>query len=71
MRYGHFSDFWDKMDNLGPIDFKISLYIKVYVNHGQNKFEVRISKLLAKMAIRHHWHKIGQMLLLGENIKWA
>ena len=36
LRYGHFSDFWsingDRMDNLGLIDFKIGLYIKVTVN---------------------------------------
>ena len=30
------------MANLGLIDFKISLYIKVNVNTGQNKFEVHI-----------------------------
>ena len=40
LRYGHFSDFWsiflDRMANLGLIDFKICLYIKVYVNNGQN-----------------------------------
>ena len=39
LRYGHFSDFWsinrDRMDNLGLIDFKIGLYIKVTVNTGQ------------------------------------
>ena len=38
LRYGHFSDFWsinvDRMDNLGLIDFKICLYIKVTVNTG-------------------------------------
>ena len=46
LRYGHFSDFlkyfWDRMANLGLIDFKIGLYIKVNVNAGQNKFEVHI-----------------------------
>ena len=34
--------FWsikgDRMDNLGLIDFKIGLYVKVTVNSGQNKF---------------------------------
>ena len=30
------------MDNLGLIDFKIGLYIKVNVNVGENKFEVHI-----------------------------
>ena len=38
--------FWstngDRMDNLGLIDFKINLYIKLTVNTGQNKFEVHI-----------------------------
>ena len=46
LRYGHYSDFWsifgDRMANLGLIDFKIGLYIKVNVNAGQNKFEVHI-----------------------------
>ena len=41
--------------DLGLIDFKLGLYIKVNVNEGQNKFEVHISKHLAKMAI--NWHK--------------
>ena len=30
------------MANLGLIDFKIGLYIKVNVNAGQNKFDVHI-----------------------------
>ena len=30
------------MANLSLIDFKIGLYIKVNVKHGQNKFEVHI-----------------------------
>ena len=37
-----------RMANLGLIDFKLGLYIKV--NEGQNKFEVYISKNSAKMA---------------------
>ena len=57
------------MANLGLIDFKLGSYIKVNVNTWQNKFEVHISKLLAKMTI--NWHKIGQMPLLGKNINWA
>ena len=44
--------FWsfygDKMADLGLIDFKLGLYIKVNVNAGQNKFEVHIS---------NHWSK--------------
>ena len=59
----------DRIANLGLIDFKLGLYIKVYVNAGKNKFEVHISKRLAKMAI--DWHKIGQMPLLGKNINLA
>ena len=50
------------MAKLGLIDFKLDLYIKVNVNTGQNKFEVHISKHLAKIAI--NWHEIGQMPLL-------
>ena len=36
------SIFGDRKANLGLIDFKIGLYIKVNVNAGQNKFEVHI-----------------------------
>ena len=63
------SYFGNRMANLGLIYFKLGLYIKVNVNDQQNKFEVHISNYLAKMAI--NWHKIGQMPLLGKNIKWA
>ena len=73
LRYGHFGEFLDffvvKMADLGLIDFKLGLYIRVNVIDGQNKFEVHISKHLAKMAI--NWHKIGQMPLLGKKIKLA
>ena len=48
------SIFGDRMANLGLIDFKIGMYIKVNVN-------------LTKMVIK--WHKIGQMPLLHKNIK--
>ena len=39
LRYGHFGEFLllDRMANLGLIDFKLGLYIKVNVNAGQNK----------------------------------
>ena len=58
LRYGHFGEFleffsWDRMANLGLIDFKLGLLFKVNVNGGQNKFEVHISKMLPK------WPKIG------------
>ena len=46
------------MADLGLIDSKLGLYIKINVNKGQNKFEVHISKNVAKMAIL--WPKIGQ-----------
>ena len=46
------------MADLGLIDSKLGLYIKINVNNGQNKFEVHISKTVAKMAIL--WPKIGQ-----------
>ena len=36
------SIFGDSNANLGLIDFKIGSYIKVNVNAGENKFEVRI-----------------------------
>ena len=62
LRYGHLGEFLeifgDRMADLGLIDFKLGLYIKVNVNNGQNKFEVHISKNVAKMAIL--WPKIGQ-----------
>ena len=57
---------WDGMTNLGLIDFKFGLYIKVNVNDWQNKFKVHISKNSTIMAI--NWHKIGQMPILGKNI---
>ena len=46
------------MADLGLINSKLGLYIKINVNNGQNKFEVHISKNVAKMAIL--WPKIGQ-----------
>ena len=50
--------FGNRMADLGLIDSKLGLYIKINVNHGQNIFEVHISKTVAKMAIL--WPKIGQ-----------
>ena len=62
LRYGHFGEFlesfWNRIADLGLIDSKLGLYIKINVNNGQNKFEVHISKNVAKMAIL--WPKIGQ-----------
>ena len=54
------------MANLGLIDFKIGLYIKVNVNERQNKFEVHISKHLAKMAI--NWYIIDHMPLWARTL---
>ena len=45
------SFFGDRMADLGLIDSKRGLYIKINGNNGQNKFEVHISKNVAKMAI--------------------
>ena len=42
------SFFGDRMANLGMIDFKLGLYIKVNVNTKQNEYEVHIS---------NHWSK--------------
>ena len=50
-----------QMGKLSPIDFKFGLYININVNDGQNKFEVHISKHLAKIA--NFWPKIGQLPL--------
>ena len=44
------SIFGDRMANLGLIDFKIGLYVKVNVNARQKKLK-SISINLAKMAI--------------------
>ena len=69
LRYGHFGEFLEyfwRMANLGLIDFKIGMYIKVNVNTWQNKFVVHIYQLV-KIAI--NWHKIGQIRLWHKNIK--
>ena len=39
-----------KMVNLGPIDFQLGWPLNIIGNDGQNKFEVHISKIVAKMA---------------------
>ena len=46
------------MVNLGPIYFSLGLSLNVYVNDGQNKFEVHISINMAKIA--NFKPKIGQ-----------
>ena len=39
-----------KVVNLGPIDFKLDFPLNINVNEGQNKFEVHVSKTMAKIA---------------------
>ena len=62
LRYSHFCEFLEffgdiiRMANLGLIDFKLGLYIKVNVNERQNKFEVHISNIWPK------WLSIGTKL---------
>ena len=58
-----------KMAKLCPIDFKIGLPINNNENDGQNKFEVHISKNVAKMG--NFWSKIGQVPLWRDAFKWA
>ena len=38
------------MANLGLVDFKIGLYLKVNVNVGQNKFKVNILRISHQLA---------------------
>ena len=59
LRYGHFYGFLEaKMVNLGPIDFQLGWPLNINGNDRQNKFEVHISKHVAKMA--NFRPKIGQ-----------
>ena len=60
--------FGNRMADLGLIDSKLGLYIKINVNNGQNKFEVHISKNVAKMAIL--WPKIGQRHFWRARFPW-
>ena len=52
------------MANLGLIDFKIGLYIKVNINAGKKTNLKSISNNLAKMAI--NWHKKGPDATLAQ-----
>ena len=47
-----------KVVNLGAIDFQLGLPLNINGNDGQIKFEVQISKNVAKIA--EFWPKIGQ-----------
>ena len=67
MRYGHLCAFLEaQLVILGPIDFLFGLPINPIVNAGQNKFEVDISKNVAKIANLRP--KIGQIPLLSLDI---
>ena len=69
MRYGHLCGFLEaKLVILGPIDFLVGLPIDLIVNVRQNKFEVDISKNVAKIANLRP--KIGQIPLLSLEINW-
>ena len=46
------------MANLGLIDFKIGLYIKVNVNAGQNKFEYKFEVHIYQFG--HNGHQFAQ-----------
>ena len=50
--------FGTKVVNLGPIDFLLDFTLNINVNDGQNKFEVHISKNMARIA--NFQPKIGQ-----------
>ena len=45
-----FMVFGTKVVNLGPIDFLLDFTLNINVNDGENKFEVHISKHMAKIA---------------------
>ena len=55
-----------KMINLGPVDFLLGLPLNNNVKDGQNKFEVHISKHIAKIA--NFQPKTGHFCL---NFEWA
>ena len=50
--------FWDRIADLGLIDSKLGLYIKINVNKGKTNLKFISQKNVAKMAIL--WPKIGQ-----------
>ena len=53
------------MTKLSPINFIIGLSTNLNVNNGQNKFKVKASKNVAKIAKFGLKHKIGQLPLCG------
>ena len=54
------------MVNLGPIDFQLDLLVNIKETKWQNKFEVHISKNVAKMA--NFRPKIGQEATFAPNL---
>ena len=62
------SIFGDRMANLGLIDFKIGLYIKVNVNAGQNKFEVHIYQFAHQLAQNRPYATLATLTLFGHNL---
>ena len=57
LRYGHFGEFleffWDRMANLGLIDFKLGLYINVNLMLGKTSLKSISQKMSPK------WSSIG------------
>ena len=67
--------FGDKMADLGPIDVKMGLYIKVNINDWQKKFEVHISEHLYIKVNINDWQKkfevhISEHLEFFWGIEW-
>ena len=65
------SIFGDRMANLGLIDFKMGLYIKVNVNAGQNKFEVHIYQFAQnghQLAQNRPDATLATLTLFGHNL---
>ena len=56
------------MVNLGPINDQLGLPFNFDINDGQNKFELKISKDLAKMS--NFRPKIGQDVTLAKSLNW-
>ena len=69
LRYGHFGEFLeffeDRMANLGLIDFKLGLYIKVNVNTNLKFISLTISQNGHQLAQIRPDDTFGQENLLG------
>ena len=73
LRYGHFGEFleffWDRMANLGLIDFKLSLYISTLM-HIQGKTNLKFISL----TIGQNGHQLAQNrpdATFGKSINWT